>query len=784
MSSIPSGGPAAIADDARSVLRNHSFRNLLWASATSSMGDWIGLFALLALAETLEGASRAGALAVTVIMIARIVPTLVLAPVAGVFVDRWDRKRTLIVTDVVRGGIMLLIPFVGDVFQLVTATLVIEVAAALFIPAKDATVPTIVRREQLTTANQLSLLSTYSTLPLGALICAVVIGVTEGVASPGTFFAERPEAVPILLNAVSFFVSMLFVQRMDVPTDNVRVHREQDESSAWRELREGLEFIASKPLIRALVVGVMAAFLAAGIVIGVGKFFATITNAGEAGFSLLGFFVGVGLVGGILGVRRLERHVARERLFAPGIVLAGVALVVAALMPTLTAVALPVLLMGAGAGVSFVTGYTMLHEYSSDEVRGRTFAAFNTGVRAALFAALVIGPAALAVLGVERTEEQIASGDEVDDLDELDPTTGEGIEQAGVYPYQIGGVRLTLMAGGAVAIIGGVWCGWQIAGALRRSAEDDQDGVRDGGPAAGALPGGALSARAPSAESDQLVDAPPDHPGLFVVFEGGDGAGKSTQARLLADAVRRAGHECVVTREPGGTPVGEQVRDLVLSPRWQVEPRAEALLYAAARAQHVDEVLRPALDRGAVVVSDRFVDSSIVYQGEGRDLGRDVVGQLNMWATAGLQPDLVVVLDVDPAVGLGRITAGGEHGDRLERAGDDFHRAVNDAFRSLADGDPDRYLVLDAADAVDQLHAQVRERVGGLLTRGPSDRVASGGGEGRVASRGDEDRGAARFDDGPRDSAGARQSDGGDPGPDREAVGSPGRDTGRSQGST
>lgn len=697
MSSIPGAGRGAaeLGDDARSVLRNDGFRNLLLGSVTSSMGDWIGLFALIALAETLEGATRAGALAVTFVMLARVVPTLVFAPVAGVFVDRWNRKRALIVTDVVRGAIMLLVPFVGDAFQLVIATFVIEIASALFIPAKDAVVPTIVPREQLVSANQLSLVSTYATLPVGALVCALLISGTEAVASPDTFLADRPEAVPILVNALSFFVSMLFIQRVDVPTDNVRRVGRDSSTSAVGQLRDGLRFIAGMPLIRALVIGVMTAFFAAGVVIGVGEFFATILNAGEAGFALLGFVVGSGLVAGIATVRWADRRVAKERLFAPGIGAAGVLLVVAALMPSLALAAIPVLLMGVGAGMSFVTGYTMLQEHSTDEVRGRTFATFNTAVRLALFAALVVGPAMVIVLGVERTEAEIAAGTEVADLDELGPAEDSR------YPYQIGGVRFTLISAGLVAAAGAGWSGWQISRALRRLREEE---------------GGALAT-----DVDEFVRARPGHSGLLVVFEGGDGAGKSTQASLLAAAVRRAGYECVITREPGGTPLGEGVRDLVLSPRYEVGPRSEALLYAAARAQHVDEVLRPALERGAIVISDRYVDSSIVYQGEGRELGADVVAELNSWATAGLRPDLVVLLDVDAGTGLGRVASSGSGVDRLEAAGGAFHDAVNAAFRARAAADPDRYVVLDATGSVEEVQRGVRARVRELLARDHPD---------------------------------------------------------------
>ncbi len=202
-------------------------------------------------------------------------------------------------------------------------------------------------------------------------------------------------------------------------------------------------------------------------------------------------------------------------------------------------------------------------------------------------------------------------------------------------------------------------------------------------------------------------------PGLFVAFEGGEGAGKSTQARLLVDWLR--GHDCpvVLTREPGDSPIGPAVRALLLDPATAgLSARAEALLYAADRAEHVASVVRPALLRGAVVVSDRYADSSTAYQGAGRGLGVDAVARLSEWATAGLMPDLTVLLDVDPSVGLRRPTG---PADRLEREPAEFHRRVRDAFRELAAADPGRYLVLDATRPPERTAAAVRERLSGLL---------------------------------------------------------------------
>jgi dTMP kinase len=199
--------------------------------------------------------------------------------------------------------------------------------------------------------------------------------------------------------------------------------------------------------------------------------------------------------------------------------------------------------------------------------------------------------------------------------------------------------------------------------------------------------------------------------GLFVSFEGGDGAGKSTQSRLLADWLTARGHRVVLTFEPGATPLGKVLRDAVQHGD-HVDARAEALLYAADRAHHVATVVRPALARGDVVLTDRYLDSSVAYQGVGRGLGADDVERISLWATQGLLPALTVLLDIDPAAGLARVS--GEP-DRLERAGDEFHRRTREAYLARAAADPGRWLVLDAAAPPDELHAAIRARIAGLL---------------------------------------------------------------------
>jgi len=342
-----------------------------------------------------------------------------------------------------------------------------------------------------------------------------------------------------------------------------------------------------------------------------------------------------------------------------------------AVSPTLLVAAAPAALMGAGIGVGFVVGYTILQRRVDDDIRGRTFAAFSSGVRVAIFAATVAVPFAIGILGREsRVPVERADG-----------------TVTLLYPYVFGGIRLTLLATGALAAVGAL-ASWR---SLLRSLQQELAPIEG--------------------EDGRAIVR-----GAFIVFEGGDGSGKSTQIALLRAALEARGHRVLVTREPGGTAIGEEVREVLLRPESvAMTARTEALLYAAARAQHVEEVIGPALAAGTVVLCDRFIDSSIVYQGAGRGLGESAVESINRWATAGLRPDLTVLLDVDVDEGLSRAASDSAH-DRLEAAGPEFHRTVRDAYRRRASIDAARVLVLDGSRPVEELarsidHAVV-ERVG------------------------------------------------------------------------
>ena len=203
--------------------------------------------------------------------------------------------------------------------------------------------------------------------------------------------------------------------------------------------------------------------------------------------------------------------------------------------------------------------------------------------------------------------------------------------------------------------------------------------------------------------------------GLFITFEGGDGSGKTTQINLLASWLESEGHTVVITREPGGTDLGTELRNIILHREGFIAPRAEALLYAADRSHHIHTLVRPALKRGEIVVQDRYLDSSVAYQGAGRVLDPTEVRDISLWATENLMPDLTVVLDVPASVAKARQAAGERQYDRLEAEAEDFHTRVRESYLALAAEEPERFLVIDGESSIEEIHEAIVAKVSDLL---------------------------------------------------------------------
>ncbi|MCF6744105.1 dTMP kinase [Blastococcus sp. KM273128] len=654
----------------RAVLRVRDFRKLWLSTLLSSFGDWLGLLAITVTATMTFDDYAAQNFALAGVLLFRLLPAIVLGPVAGAFADRFDRRKTMVVTDVLRFALFASIPIVDNLIWLFIAQFVIEAFSLFWIPAKDAAVPNMLRKDQLEPANQLSLVTTYGLTPVAAAIVFALLTSVGGELSavlPGVDEVD----LALYLNALTFLVAAFVI--WNLPSISGRraegaVVGQQE--SFLGSLVKGFSFAGHTRLVRGLVVGITGAFVAAGAIIATGQAYVNVLGGGEAAYGILfgAVFVGLGLGIGI--GPSVARDLARERIFGLAIVGAGVVVVLLSLSFALWISLLLVVVMGFFAGMAFLAGITLIGTEVEDSIRGRTFAIVQSLVRAALIISLALVPIGVGLIGRE-------------DLD------------LGAVVLPLSGERIMLFAAGVLAV--GV-------GLLAYRQMDDRRPIPLWADVVTAL-------RRDTTARRRLAGG-----GVLIAFEGGEGAGKSTQVRRLQEWLADEGLTARASFEPGATPPGAGIRSIVLD-RAQVgiAPRAEALLYAADRAQHVHEVLRPALDAGEVVITDRFIDSSLAYQGAGRTIPLDDVRMLSRWAAQGLRPDLTVLLDLPPEVGLAR-ARGRAAADRLESESLDFHQRVRRTFQELAEAEPDRYLVLDARRSPDELAAAIRVRVAELLS--------------------------------------------------------------------
>ena len=652
--------PAGLKD----LLVHPSFSRLWRAMLVSSLGDWVGFVAVVALVTAKGGASRGG-LAVAGVMLARLLPSVLFGPVAGVLVDRLDRRHVMVAADISRGALYATMPFLPKLWMIYALSFAIECLSLLWTPAKDASVPNLVPRGQLTNANSVGLITTYGTLPLGATVYTALAGMAAWLG--GTYLESHPWSLALWLDALTFLFSAWMVWGLELRQGPARRSADAEPLSArstLADIRDGVRFLREHALVRVLTIGIVIAFAGAGSVMSVGPAFAQYSiDAPTAGFGILMTALGIGMGAGMGLAGVLAKRDDRDLWMGVGLEASACCLFLLAAMPAIGWAAFFTIPMGVGAGLAWVIGYTMLQENVTDEYRGRTFAVLATMVRAALFVSLAFFP----ILAT--------------------PYAATTITVFG-YEMQGAGYRVALWLGGAVVL---------AAGAMTRR------GLRRF----------RVARPRPLALVPTLKRA--EGAGLFIVFEGVEGAGKGTQIERARAYVTSRGHDVLVTREPGGTDFGEHLREMILDPKTgKLDPRAEALIFAASRAQHVTTVIRPALAEGRVVVCDRFVDSSIAYQGVARGLGEQDVLTLNAWATQGLFPDLVLLLSLDPDYGLLR-SAG--VADRIESEDGSFHAKVADAYERIAEEHPDKYVVIDGTGTEDEVAARVREALERVLVR-------------------------------------------------------------------
>ncbi|MGZ3100490.1 dTMP kinase [Streptomyces sp. H62] len=698
----PAPDDALVADSreraVRALLRRPQLRRLWSAQLVGGVGDLLALLVLVLLAVqaaigagSFGGGYRGVAFAVATVFGVRILATLLfgavlLGPLTSLTSPDGplDRRWTMVGADGLRAALLIVAPLWIDwtpddaLAVLLVTVFVTGVAERFWTVCRESAAPALLPApppegatvrplpDHMDALRRLSLRTGFVAIPLAAA-ALVVAGLLNNLLGAGIdWFAEHQAALGSYVAAGLFAASLSVVTFLELP--GARTPRARSPLEGLRRPKSGTGVDKGRTGVLPLLVfacAAVAAVVAATVAVAV-------LHAKDLGGGpvLYGLTVGALTGGVVVGIRTapaLLPSLSRRRLLALAIAFVGVALLAAGLVPDATTVLLLLVLAGIGAGVAANTGHALLDQETEDHRRARTTEHLHAVVRVYVALGAVVAPVVAAAIGPHRLEN-------------------------GKFVFAHGGAAFTLMLAGALLL---------PVAALVLAKVDDRSGVPLRQDLRDALLGG-----------DDPVPAPATG-GFFIALEGGDGAGKSTQAEALAEWIRNKGHEVVLTREPGATPVGKRLRSILLDVSSAgLSHRAEALLYAADRAEHVDTVVRPALERGAVVISDRYIDSSVAYQGAGRDLSPTEIARINRWATNGLVPHLTVLLDVSPEAARERFT---EAPDRLESEPAEFHARVRSGFLTLAAADPGRYLVVDAAQEPEAVTTVVRHRLDQVL---------------------------------------------------------------------
>lgn len=414
----------------------------------SSLGDWVAFFAILNITARVSGNSAA---AVSLVVAVRMLPGFFLGTLGGVIVDRFDRRRVMVVCDVARVGLVSLLPFVGDLWALVAISFAMEMFTLLWGPAKDASVPQLVPEEHLATANSLSLVASYGTFPLGGVIFAALAVVATWLGGFEALSSLRvdQEVVALWFDALTYAVSAIIVFGLPIP----RRERQEGRRIVWtqtlQEIKEGIAFIRGDRFLRAIIVGLGAGVIGAGAMVPLGTVFAREVLGSDAQFGVLMASLGTGAAIGIFAMLPLQKRLARDKVFEWSVIGAGVFLILAAMFSVDGLTALMIAATGACAGAAYVTGFTVIQETVEDELRGRTFATLYAVVRLCLLFSLTISPLF------------------ADLYEWIFDVLGAGQVEAGGFSYSFPGVRLALWAGGALTVLSGLYARHELR-ALRR----------------------------------------------------------------------------------------------------------------------------------------------------------------------------------------------------------------------------------------------------------------------------------------------------------------------------
>ncbi|MEV5930392.1 dTMP kinase [Streptomyces cellulosae] len=700
--SPPAPDDALVADSreraVRALLRRPQVKRLWSAQLVGGVGDVLALLVLTLLVlqasvaeQAFGGGYRGAAFAVATVLGVRILATLLfgavlLGPLTSLTSQDGplDRRWTMVGADGLRVALLIVAPLWIDwtpgnalAILLVTA-FVAGVAERFWTVSREGAAPALLPGpppegasirplpDHLDALRRLSLRTGFVAIPLAALTLVVAALANNLLGTGIEWFGRHQAALASYVAAGLFAASLSVVTFLELP--GTRTPRPRSPLEGLRRPRHAAG--PDKGRTGALPLLVVAGASVAGAVaaaVAVAVLHAKDLGGGPVLFGLMVGALTGGVVVGIRTAPALLPSLSRRRMLALTLAFTGLALLAAGLVPDVTSVLLILALAGVGAGMAANIAHTLLDQETEEQRRSRVTEHLHAVVRVYVGLGAVVAPVIAAAIGPHRLEN-------------------------GKFVFAHGGAAFTLMLVGALLL---------PVAALVLAKVDDRSGVPLRQDLRDALLGGDDPAPAPAGT------------GFFIALEGGDGAGKSTQAEALADWIRSKGHEVVLTREPGATPVGKRLRSILLDVSSAgLSHRAEALLYAADRAEHVDTVVRPALERGAVVISDRYIDSSVAYQGAGRDLSPTEIARINRWATAGLVPHLTVLLDVSPETARERFT---EAPDRLESEPAEFHARVRSGFLTLAAADPGRYLVVDAGQEPEAVTTVIRHRLDRIL---------------------------------------------------------------------
>ena len=649
------------------MLAIRPFRRLWAVTALCAVGDWLSLLALSALATQLTSGYQAQSFALGGVVATKLLPAMLFGPLGGALADKLDRRHVMVVCDVLRAGLFLSIPIVGTLWWLFAATFLIEICSLFWIPAKDASIPNLLRRpDQVETANQLGLIMTYGIAVVTAAgLFSMLSKIDEIVGDTFSVDALSTAHIALSINGVAYLTCAIVVFTR-IPEISGRPGltdaQRQKQPGLLRMLRDGFAFVGSTPLVRGLVIGIIGAFAAGGAVIASAKLYATSLGGGDGAYGLLFVSMFVGLGCGMAFAPQLARRMPHNRLFGVAIVAAGLTMIPVALAVHLFVAIAATACVGAMAGVAFLTGLTIIGSQVEDAVRGRTVAFVQSIVRIDLLASLALVPILVGL---------------------VQPRTVQLFGEA----FLVDGTRTVLLGASAVAAIVGLLAYRQMDD---RRSESILTDLRT-----------ALTRRRRAAG------------GLLIAVEGDSRADTAAQASMLADWLRKSGRTVLLA---GFSTADERRVRSVIDGVGLTGTRAHALVAAAVRADVVEQQIRPALDTGTIVVMERYADSPLAHLGAETGVASTELEGLANWATGKLRPDVTVLLDRDPD-GLGTATAPRGLADV------EHHWRVQKLLTEMAAANPDRYVVVDADGGPDAVAGRIRAALAGLLPASPADPV-------------------------------------------------------------